>query len=47
MKCAALMKHGLSDIYLVLLCLSSEHYDTAEHIRDYDEYVGIMKEELL
>lgn len=23
----------------VLLCLSSEHYDNAEYIRDYDEYV--------
>ena len=23
----------------VLLCLASEHYDAAEYIRDYDEYV--------
>lgn len=23
----------------VLLCISSEHYDNAEYIRDYDEYV--------
>lgn len=26
----------------VLLCLSSEHYDAAEYIRDYDEFVGIV-----
>jgi dTDP-4-dehydrorhamnose 3,5-epimerase-like enzyme len=26
----------------VLLCLSSEHYDPAEYIRDYDEFVKIV-----
>ena len=26
----------------VLLCLSSEHYDADEYIRDYDEYVKII-----
>lgn len=28
----------------VLLCLASEHYDAGEYIRDYDEYVRIVKE---
>ncbi|MBD5470168.1 MAG: WxcM-like domain-containing protein [Lachnospiraceae bacterium] len=28
----------------VLLCLSSEHYDADEYIRDYDQYLKIMKE---
>lgn len=27
----------------VLLCLASEHYDASEYIRDYDEFVRIMK----
>ena len=27
----------------VLLVLSSEHYDEAEYIRDYKEYLEIMK----
>lgn len=26
----------------VLLCLSSEHYDPAEYIRDYDEFLKIV-----
>lgn len=26
----------------VLLCLSSEHYDAGEYIRDYDEFVKIV-----
>ena len=26
----------------VLLCLASEHYDPAEYIRDYDEFVKIV-----
>jgi len=26
----------------VLLCLASEHYDSEEYIRNYDEYVGII-----
>lgn len=26
----------------VLLCLSSEHYDSTEYIRDYDEFVKIV-----
>lgn len=26
----------------VLLCLSSEHYDPTEYIRDYDEFVKII-----
>lgn len=26
----------------VLLCLSSEHYDTEEYIRDYEEFVRIV-----
>ena len=26
----------------VLLCLSSEHYDNAEYIRDYDEYIRVI-----
>lgn len=29
----------------VLLCLASEHYDAAEYIRDYEEYVKIVDEE--
>lgn len=29
----------------VLLCLSSEHYDANEYIRDYDKYLTIIKEE--
>lgn len=29
----------------VLLCLASEHYDPNEYIRDYDEFVKIIKEE--
>lgn len=29
----------------VLLVLSSEHYDAAEYIRDYDEFVRIIHEE--
>lgn len=28
----------------VLLCLASEHYEQEEYIRDYDEYVRIMRE---
>ncbi len=28
----------------VLLCLSSEHYDAGEYIRDYDRYLTVMKE---
>ena len=28
----------------VLLCLASTHYDGSEYIRDYDEYVKIIKE---
>ncbi len=28
----------------VLLCLSSEHYDAEEYIRDYDEFVRIVNE---
>lgn len=27
----------------VLLCLSSEHYDADEYIRDYDKYLEVMK----
>lgn len=27
----------------VLLCLSNEHYDGSEYIRDYDEYLNIMR----
>lgn len=30
----------------VLLCLSSEHYDASEYIRDYQKFVDIMKKEL-
>ena len=26
----------------VLLCLSSEHYDASEYIRDYDEFVKLV-----
>lgn len=26
----------------VLLCLASEHYDSEEYIRDYDEFIEIM-----
>lgn len=29
----------------VLLCLSSEHYDSEEYIRDYDEYTKLVREE--
>lgn len=29
----------------VLLCLSSEHYDSDEYIRDYDEFVSIVTDE--
>lgn len=29
----------------VLLCLSSEHYDASEYIRDYDEFVRIVNAE--
>ena len=29
----------------VLLCLASEHYDAAEYIRSYDDYVKIVNEE--
>lgn len=28
----------------VLLCLASEHYDDSEYIRDYEEYVAMVKE---
>lgn len=28
----------------VLLCLSSEHYDASEYIRDYDEYVRVVNQ---
>ena len=28
----------------VLLCLASEHYEQEEYIRDYNEYVQIMRE---
>lgn len=30
----------------VLLCLSGEHYDATEYIRNCDEHMGIVKEEL-
>ncbi|WP_251207560.1 sugar 3,4-ketoisomerase [Acetatifactor aquisgranensis] len=30
----------------VLLCLASEHYDTTEYIRNYDEYIAIIDEEM-
>ena len=29
----------------VLLCLSSEHYDPEEYIRDYDEFVNMIADE--
>lgn len=29
----------------VLLCISDEHYDPEEYIRDYDEYVKVILEE--
>ena len=29
----------------VLLCLSSEHYDGNEYIRDYEEYVREVQKE--
>lgn len=29
----------------VLLCLASEHYDSTEYIRDYDEFVKLVAEE--
>lgn len=28
----------------VLLCLASEHYDATEYIRDYDEFVRLVRE---
>lgn len=28
----------------VLLCLASEHYDAAEYIRDYDQYIDIVRQ---
>lgn len=31
----------------VLLCLSSEHYDSQEYIRNYDEFIKIVNEETL
>ena len=31
----------------VLLCLSSEHYDANEYIRNYDEFLKIVDEEHL
>ena len=27
----------------VLLCLASEHYNPEEYIRDYEEYLQVMK----
>lgn len=30
----------------VLLCLSSEHYDNSEYIRNYDEYVSEMRDKI-
>lgn len=30
----------------VLLCIASEHYDSDEYIRDYDEYVKIIQGEI-
>lgn len=30
----------------VLLCLASEHYDAAEYIRNYDEFLKIVSEEV-
>lgn len=29
----------------VLLCLASEHYDSEEYIRDYNDYVKLVQEE--
>lgn len=29
----------------VLLCISSEHYDASEYIRDYDEFVKMVNDE--
>ena len=29
----------------VLLVLASEHYDNNEYIRDYDEYIEVMKKQ--
>lgn len=29
----------------VLLCLSSEHYDAQEYVRDYEEFVKMINEE--
>lgn len=29
----------------VLLCLASEHYDAGEYIRDYDEYLEVMRKQ--
>ena len=31
----------------VLLCLSNEHYDANEYIRDYDAYLKVMREKTL
>jgi hypothetical protein len=28
----------------VLLCLASEHYDAADYIRDYDEFLEYKKQ---
>lgn len=30
----------------VLLCLSSEHYDANEYIRDYDDFLRIMQDQV-
>ena len=29
----------------VLLCLASEHYDPDEYIRDYDEFLKVVREQ--
>lgn len=29
----------------VLLCLASEHYDAAEYIREYEEYLELVNKE--
>lgn len=31
----------------VLLCLASEHYDASEYIRDYREYVELIKNDIV
>lgn len=31
----------------VLLCLASEHYDAEEYIRDYSEYIKIIRGEMV